>query len=44
MPSLDAVGKVFGDGWLEREGHAGSAACPLALSALSMEQLFGGYP
>ena len=43
MASLDAVGKVFGDGWLEREGHAALPACPLALGALFMEQLFGSY-
>jgi hypothetical protein len=40
--SLDAVGKVFGDGGLK--GHATYPACPLALSAVSMEQLFGSYP
>jgi len=39
--SLDALGKVFGDGWLE--GHADSAACPLALGTLSIEQLFWSY-
>jgi hypothetical protein len=26
------------------KGHAGYGACPLVLGALSMEQLFGGYP
>jgi hypothetical protein len=41
--SLDALGMVFGDGWYEK-GHAALPACPLALGALSMEQLFGGYP
>jgi hypothetical protein len=44
MASLDAVGKVFGDGWLEREGHAALPACPLALSALSVEQVFRDHP
>jgi hypothetical protein len=39
--SLDALGKVFGDRW---RGHAALPACPLELAALSMEQLFGGYP
>ena len=42
MASLDTLGKVFGDGWLK--GHAALPACPLALGALSMEQLFGGNP
>jgi hypothetical protein len=42
MASLDAVGKVFGDGgW---RGHAALQVCPLALGALCKEQLFGGYP
>jgi hypothetical protein len=41
--SLDAVGKVFGDGWIER-GTPVVQLAPLALSALSMEQLFRGYP
>jgi hypothetical protein len=27
-----------------REGHVALPACPLALSALSMEQVFRGYP
>jgi DNA polymerase III epsilon subunit-like protein len=39
--SLDALGKEFGIGGRR---HADSAACPLALGALFMEQLFGGYP
>ena len=43
MASLDALGKVFGDGWYE-QGHAALPACPLALGTLSMEQLFGSYP
>jgi hypothetical protein len=40
--SLDALGKVFGDRWFL--GHAALPACSLELAALSMEQLFGGYP
>jgi hypothetical protein len=42
--SLDALGHVFGGGWFERVTHAALSACPLALGALSMEQLFGSYP
>ena len=40
--SLDALGQVFGDGWLE--GNAALPACPLAWGTLSMEQLFGATP
>jgi hypothetical protein len=41
--SLDALGKVFGDGWLEG-GHAALRVRLLAFGTLSMEQLFGSYP
>jgi hypothetical protein len=41
--SLDTLGEVFGDEWLER-GTPALRACTLELPALSMEQLFGGYP
>jgi hypothetical protein len=41
--SLDALGKVFGDGWLE--GARCTTGVPLSVRySLSMEQLFGGYP
>jgi hypothetical protein len=41
--SLDALGKVFGEGWYER-GTLHYGRYLLALGALSVEQLFGGYP
>jgi hypothetical protein len=40
--SLDALGKVFGDRWLE--GARYIPGVPLALGTLSVEQLFGSYP
>jgi hypothetical protein len=43
MASLATLGKVFRDGRFDK-GRVALPARPLALGALSIEQLFGGYP